>query len=145
MSTLKIESDLMKRQELIDYLETENEQLKADIEILKQNQSNSENNNNHSEKTKKPKFKVATAKPAPRLYCDICDLFDSHDTEDCPQQSMPIEDELSSHSRYNQVSVTTTAGNNRAYCDLCESFGHDEVDCKKALEQKATDTSDEEF
>lgn len=26
-------------------------------------------------------------KPAPRLYCDICEEFDIHDTEDCPLQS----------------------------------------------------------
>ena len=25
-------------------------------------------------------------KPAPRLFCDICDMFDQHDTDDCPQQ-----------------------------------------------------------
>lgn len=25
-------------------------------------------------------------KPAPRVFCDICDVFDDHETEDCPVQ-----------------------------------------------------------
>ena len=30
---------------------------------------------------------------APRLFCDICDAFDLHDTEDCPTQAMPDPEE----------------------------------------------------
>lgn len=26
-------------------------------------------------------------KPAPRMFCDICDEFDLHETEDCPLQA----------------------------------------------------------
>ena len=26
--------------------------------------------------------------PSVRLYCDICNIYDGHDTEDCPQQEM---------------------------------------------------------
>ena len=29
---------------------------------------------------------VSSRQSAPRLYCDICDQFDIHDTEDCPKQ-----------------------------------------------------------
>ena len=32
---------------------------------------------------------VDKARPPPRLFCDICDEFDKHDTEDCPTQAMP--------------------------------------------------------
>ncbi len=37
---------------------------------------------------------VDTARVAPRLFCDICDRFDLHDTEDCPTQSMQAEVKL---------------------------------------------------
>jgi|LakMenEpi03Aug12_release.lakeMendotaPanAssembly.Ray.scaffolds.fasta_scaffold534665_1 hypothetical protein len=29
---------------------------------------------------------VSSRQTAPRLFCDICDEFDLHDTEDCPKQ-----------------------------------------------------------
>ena len=29
---------------------------------------------------------VSARQAAPRLFCDICDEFDLHDTEDCPKQ-----------------------------------------------------------
>jgi CAP-Gly domain-containing linker protein 1 len=39
-----------------------------------------------------------------RLYCDICNVFDLHDTEDCPQQEMPVsstsEDQSSEEPTY---------------------------------------------
>ncbi|KAK7455722.1 hypothetical protein BaRGS_00039462 [Batillaria attramentaria] len=28
------------------------------------------------------------SRPAPRVFCDICDVFDLHDTDDCPKQAM---------------------------------------------------------
>lgn len=142
---------------MIDQLEVENQQLRSTIEHL--NTKQQVGNNHHSgDDTKKPKFKVASAKPAPRLYCDICDVFDSHDTEDCPQQSMQPADEhddVATHSRYNlrssasATSATTAAvtvsssAANRAYCDLCESFGHEEVDCPSKSQEK--NQSEEEF
>ncbi|XP_037536957.1 CAP-Gly domain-containing linker protein 1 isoform X3 [Nematolebias whitei] len=56
-------------------------------------------------------------KPPPRLFCDICDCFDLHDTEDCPTQTQ-IPD---------SPPHTTYHGNKdeeRPYCDICEVFGH---------------------
>ena len=90
-------------------------------------------------------YKLASAvKPAPRLFCDICDEFDLHDTEDCPQQSMPDHVERETHSSYNAIKAT-----NRAYCDLCEEFGHEEPNCPLAKNtQNGTqknNLSDEEF
>jgi CAP-Gly domain-containing linker protein 1 len=67
-----------------------------------------------------------------RLFCDICEEFDLHDTEDCPQQSMPQEAQLEqqTHSKYNAVKATP-----RAYCDNCEQFGHEEADCPNRIEE----------
>jgi len=52
---------------------------------------------------------------APRLFCDICDVFDQHDTEDCPVQA-------SSNSPpprpVHHEKVLTN--NDRPYCDICE-------------------------
>ncbi|KAI8497802.1 Serine/threonine-protein kinase haspin [Branchiostoma belcheri] len=36
--------------------------------------------------------------PPPRLFCDICDVFDEHDTDDCPKQATEFE-EYASHSQ----------------------------------------------
>jgi len=52
-------------------------------------------------------------KLAPRLFCDICDMFDQHDTDDCPVQAsssspMPLNHHQPSHS------------SSRPYCDICE-------------------------
>lgn len=63
-------------------------------------------------------------KPAPRLFCDICDVFDQHDTEDCPVQS-------SESSPLHTASKPTNNGDSdgkkkrvlpppRKYCEVCE-------------------------
>lgn len=63
---------------------------------------------------------------APRLFCDICDMFDLHDTEDCPKQSSEDFDTppslLSHHSpAYKQHSHHGgVRGGTRPYCDNCE-------------------------
>ena len=60
-----------------------------------------------------------------RLYCDICEVFDEHDTDDCPTQSMDgANDEDADATRYHGDRSAT-----RPYCDNCESFGHETVDC----------------
>jgi len=59
----------------------------------------------------------------PRLFCDICDEFDLHDTEDCPTQATPVVEE-STHTRKGGK-----RGVERPYCDTCEIFGHKTEDC----------------
>lgn len=60
---------------------------------------------------------------APRLFCDICDVFDQHDTEDCPIQSMGYSEvDHGAGQRYDR-------GHVRPYCDNCEEFGHTTEDC----------------
>ncbi|XP_061589824.1 CAP-Gly domain-containing linker protein 1 isoform X2 [Cololabis saira] len=61
-------------------------------------------------------------KSTPRLFCDICDCFDLHDTEDCPTQAQSPD----------SVPHTTYHGNpadERPYCDICEAFGHATASC----------------
>ncbi|KAJ2952949.1 hypothetical protein O0L34_g7320 [Tuta absoluta] len=62
---------------------------------------------------------------APRLFCDICDVFDAHDTEDCPKQAGEPD-----------APPPPAAGTPRKppppprpYCDICEVFGHATEDC----------------
>ena len=61
----------------------------------------------------------------PRLFCDICDEFDLHDTEDCPTQCAveKVEEEQRHSRRGGQRRVE------RPYCETCEIFGHDTDDC----------------
>ncbi|XP_052447500.1 CAP-Gly domain-containing linker protein 1 isoform X4 [Carassius gibelio] len=58
---------------------------------------------------------VLKKKPAPRLFCDICDCFDLHESEDCPTQQQTPD---APHSRHGHASLQ------RPYCDICEAFGH---------------------
>ncbi|GLV32318.1 Cytoplasmic linker protein 190 [Carabus blaptoides fortunei] len=56
----------------------------------------------------------------PRLYCDICEVFDLHETEDCPvQMTDAVRD----------VSGNRMVPEQRPYCDICEEFGHDTEHC----------------
>ncbi|XP_077479318.1 restin isoform X2 [Stigmatopora argus] len=53
----------------------------------------------------------------PRPFCDICDCFDLHDTEDCPTQAQSPDSVP--HSSYGGH-----RDDERPYCDVCEMFGH---------------------
>ncbi|VDK80703.1 unnamed protein product [Litomosoides sigmodontis] len=59
-----------------------------------------------------------------RLYCDICEVFDLHDTTDCPTQGMDVEEAIRKKNR--KVKPPS-----RPYCEQCEKFGHDTSDCSK--------------
>lgn len=49
--------------------------------------------------------------PAPRMYCDICEEFDQHETEDCPTQC----DDAPVINRDSKEKPPP-----RPYCDICE-------------------------
>ncbi|XP_046555073.1 nesprin-1-like isoform X2 [Haliotis rubra] len=49
---------------------------------------------------------------APRLFCDICDMFDLHDTDDCPKQAMS---DSPPPTQYHGDRKSTLP-----YCDICE-------------------------
>lgn len=59
--------------------------------------------------------------PAPRLFCDICEVFDLHETDDCPRQAM---DDSPPATHYHG-----SRDEQRAYCTICEVFGHTTEDC----------------
>ncbi|KAK0174793.1 hypothetical protein PV327_010522 [Microctonus hyperodae] len=63
---------------------------------------------------------------APRMFCDICDQFDLHETEDCPKQSQDFEVEKPVEKSPKKPMVE------RPYCETCEMFGHDTADCDDA-------------
>ncbi|XP_073916856.1 CAP-Gly domain-containing linker protein 1 isoform X6 [Castor canadensis] len=62
------------------------------------------------------------SKKKPRLFCDICDCFDLHDTEDCPTQAQMSEDPP--HSTHHG-----SRSEERPYCEICEMFGHWATNC----------------
>ncbi|XP_065200796.1 CAP-Gly domain-containing linker protein 1-like isoform X3 [Planococcus citri] len=66
---------------------------------------------------RKPKF------IAPRQFCDICDVFDLHETEDCPKQSN------SSPPPTKRDTTSKVKPPPRPYCENCEIFGHDTLQC----------------
>ena len=53
--------------------------------------------------------------PPPRLFCDICDVFDEHDTDDCPLQAASDSPPHSMHH-----GKRAPGGSDRPYCDNCE-------------------------
>ncbi|XP_073807745.1 CAP-Gly domain-containing linker protein 1 isoform X4 [Danio rerio] len=98
-------------------LQRKNEDLKSKLEKMAEAALNGNGaaemdsrNNSHTE----PAIKK---KPPPRLFCDICDCFDLHDTEDCPTQDQ-MEDSPP-HTTYHG-----SPNDERPYCDICEVFGH---------------------
>ncbi len=65
---------------------------------------------------------IDTNRVAPRLFCDICDQFDLHDTEDCPTQAM--SDPETEESSASHTKSGGQRGQVREYCTKCEMFGH---------------------
>ncbi|KAK7173949.1 hypothetical protein R3I93_003700 [Phoxinus phoxinus] len=96
-------------------LQRKNEDLKSKLEKMAEAALNGngateiDTHNSHAETAKK--------KPPPRLFCDICDCFDQHDTEDCPTQDQMLDSPP--HTTYHG-----SPSDERPYCDICEAFGH---------------------
>ena len=63
-----------------------------------------------------------------RLYCDICEKFDSHETEDCPIQNDNDLDDPDDFQTPKLVSYSE-----RPYCDVCEVFGHETCDSQETF------------
>uniref|UniRef100_A0A8C1MZE3 CAP-GLY domain containing linker protein 1a n=1 Tax=Cyprinus carpio TaxID=7962 RepID=A0A8C1MZE3_CYPCA len=97
-------------------LQRKNEDLKSKLEKMAEAALNGngatemDRHNSHTEPTIKKK-------PPPRLFCDICDCFDLHDTEDCPTQDQMLDSPP--HTTYHG-----SPNDERPYCDICEVFGH---------------------
>nr|XP_015798996.2 CAP-Gly domain-containing linker protein 1 isoform X1 [Nothobranchius furzeri] len=99
-------------------LQRKNEELKIKLKKLALSEFNGNEETDGFDGSMSKRDKRAT----PRLFCDICDCFDLHDTEDCPTQAQSPD----------SVPHTTYHGNpadERPYCDICEAFGHTTESC----------------
>ncbi|XP_037672654.1 CAP-Gly domain-containing linker protein 1 isoform X6 [Choloepus didactylus] len=100
-------------------LQRKNQDLKMKVEMMSEaalNGNGDDVNNYDSDDQEKQ------SKKKPRLFCDICDCFDLHDTEDCPTQAQMSEDPP--HSTHHG-----SRGEERPYCEICEMFGHWATNC----------------
>uniref|UniRef100_A0A1A7YN51 CAP-GLY domain containing linker protein 1a n=1 Tax=Iconisemion striatum TaxID=60296 RepID=A0A1A7YN51_9TELE len=97
-------------------LKRKNEELKDKLEKMA---AAALNGNNPDELDNDESYDQQPAKKRlpPRLFCDICDCFDLHDTEDCPTQAQLPDSPL--HTTYHG-----NKSDERPYCDTCEVFGH---------------------
>lgn len=99
-------------------LQQKNDDLKKKLEAIAEASLNGNDVDNYDSvngtQTKK--------KPPPRLFCDICDCFDLHDTEDCPTQTQTPDSPP--HTTYHG-----SRNDERPYCDICEVFGHWSSNC----------------
>ncbi|XP_060070040.1 CAP-Gly domain-containing linker protein 1-like isoform X2 [Ylistrum balloti] len=89
-------------------LQKKNSDLKIRLEAMEVGVVTNGNSNDSMEVTPK-------AKAPPRLFCDICDVFDEHDTDDCPLQAMDYEEPAPSQHHGDRKHM-------RSYCDICEEF-----------------------
>ncbi|KAL3041884.1 hypothetical protein OYC64_019959 [Pagothenia borchgrevinki] len=99
-------------------LQRKNEELKIKLKKLALAEFNGNDDTDKFDDGESKREKKAT----PRLFCDICDSFDLHDTEDCPTQAQSPD----------SLPHTTYRGNpadERPYCDFCEAFGHATESC----------------
>ncbi|CAM4728928.1 unnamed protein product [Leuciscus chuanchicus] len=92
-------------------LQRKNEELKVKLKKMVLTEFNGNDENDDLGKDKKKK------KAPPRVFCDICDCFDLHDTEDCPTQTQSPDSPP--HTTYHGA-----RSGERPYCDICEAFGH---------------------
>lgn len=55
----------------------------------------------------------------PRMFCDICDQFDLHETEDCPRQAQDFSESTEKVPKSSKKQSVE-----RPYCENCESKIH---------------------
>lgn len=98
-------------------LQRKNEELKIKLKKLALSEFNGNDETDEFDAVSKRE-----KKSTPRLFCDICDCFDLHDTEDCPTQAQSPDSVP--HSTYHG-----NPADERPYCDICEAFGHTTESC----------------
>ncbi|XP_011253099.1 restin homolog isoform X4 [Camponotus floridanus] len=125
IAKLQEENDTAKSQ--IDFLNSvivdmqrKNESLLCKIEVLEMGVPA-----NEAEDYTRSTLDKRTA--TPRMFCDICDRFDLHETEDCPRQAQDFSDRVPE-----KVPKSKKQSVERPYCENCEMFGHDTHDCDDA-------------
>ncbi|KAM8828190.1 CAP-Gly domain-containing linker protein 1 isoform 2-T5 [Spinachia spinachia] len=100
-------------------LQRKNEELKVKLKKLALAEFNGTDG---ADGTYEGASKQTEKKATPRLFCDICDCFDLHDTEDCPTQAQSPD--AVPHTAYHGKRA-----DERPYCDICEAFGHATESC----------------
>lgn len=60
------------------------------------------------------------------MYCDICEEFDAHETEDCPTQCSAIDLDAPAPVKKDEGKKRKPVI--RKYCDNCEIFDSHETD-----------------
>ncbi len=78
-----------------------------------------------------------------RDYCDLCEVFDQHDTAACPRRETEETERLSHNTSFSPSSATQRGGvarqkggggayESRLLCDICDAFDlHDTRQCPK--------------
>ncbi|XP_045473186.1 restin homolog isoform X4 [Harmonia axyridis] len=99
-------------------MQKKNEEQKAKIEILESGYSPAA-----ADELNLMGFSSSSRQLAPRVYCDICDCFDLHETEDCPKQ---MSEDMPPPPPTDKIKKKPEP---RPYCELCEVFGHDTQEC----------------
>ncbi|KAJ8918792.1 hypothetical protein NQ315_011076 [Exocentrus adspersus] len=106
-------------------MQKKNEEQKARIEILEMGY-----NSSAADELAALGFRPDKKQPAPRMYCDICEEFDLHETEDCPTQGddepPPVNPDFGKEPKQKPPP--------RSYCELCGVFGHATEDCTEDQE-----------
>ena len=51
----------------------------------------------------------------------MCEVFDQHDTDDCPKQSSMVDEPATATGPLRERVLPAP----RLYCEKCEEFGHD--------------------
>lgn len=75
-------------------------------------------------------FRSFAPKPI-RTYCDICEEFDKHETNDCPDREYWLK-ELRSHTVTSPVAgPVPKKAVERPYCERCEAFLHNTDECPR--------------
>ncbi|XP_058059637.1 restin homolog [Anopheles bellator] len=97
-------------------MQRKNEKLKLRVQALESTGLDSQNMS----------FEIQKRKPAPRVFCDICDEFDLHETEDCPKQCSDSPPESLKHAGDEKERKLPPP---RKYCESCEVFGHEIGEC----------------
>ncbi|XP_055635874.1 restin homolog isoform X3 [Toxorhynchites rutilus septentrionalis] len=100
-------------------MQRKNDKLKLRIQAMEQTSIDGISHNSS--------FEFSKRKPVPRMFCDICDEFDQHETEDCPKQGSDSPPESLKHPLGDEKERKIPPP--RKYCEGCEVFGHEFGEC----------------
>ncbi|KRX23912.1 CAP-Gly domain-containing linker protein 1 [Trichinella nelsoni] len=115
--------DTVQQSKVIEFLESIIANQKVEIDRF-MNHPGLNSSNTLQENFVDPQSDVSTLRQL-RKFCDVCEIFDAHDTEECEL----YKQELMNHSNYGGDPLAV-----RPYCDRCEMFGHLAESCSSVKE-----------